>query len=148
MQEVFCVTQVVARVHERLAQRVLVAHGRDGGHLRDQAVRGDFTVLGIIDIQRVVVEGGQRANYATHDGHRVGIAAETAIQVIQLFMYHRMVGDGGFELRFLRLVRQFTVEQQIADFHEIAFLAQVFNAITAVHQDACFSVDIGDFRFA
>ncbi len=116
MQEVFCVTQVVARVHEGLAQGVLVAHGRDGGHLGDQAVRGDFTVLGIIDVQRVVVESGQGAHYTAHDGHRVGITAETVEEVANLLVHHGVVLHGADEVIALFCGGQLAVQQGVAHF--------------------------------
>ena len=41
VQEVGGIFEVVARIHEGLADRVFVGHGRDGRHFRDQAIRGD-----------------------------------------------------------------------------------------------------------
>ncbi len=47
--------RLVARVDVRLADRVLVRHGHQGGHLGDQANGRDLTVLGVIDVGAVVV---------------------------------------------------------------------------------------------
>ena len=147
VQEVLCVTQVVARVHERLAQRVLVAHGRDGGHLGDQAVRGDLTVLGIIDVQRVVVEGRQRANYATHDGHRMGIAAETVEEVANLLMHHGVILHGADELIALFCGGQFAVQQGVTHFQVVGLAGQFLDGVAAMQQLAHFTINKGDLGF-
>jgi hypothetical protein len=99
--EVGGVIQIVVRIHERHAGVVLVGHGDDGRHLGNQAVEADVAVLGIGEVHRVVVEGGQRANHTGHDGHRVGITAEAGIELGQLLMHHRVFLDGVFEIALL-----------------------------------------------
>ena len=116
MQEVFRVTQVVTRIDHRLAFGVLEAHGSDGRDLGDQANRGDFAVLVIVDVQRVVIEGGQRAHHATHDSHRVCVATEAVEEVLQLLVSHGVALHGVDELFFLLGGRQFAVQQQEAGF--------------------------------
>ena len=39
LQEVRRVVEIVARIDEGMADRILVGHGRDGRHLRDHAMR-------------------------------------------------------------------------------------------------------------
>ena len=41
----------------------------------------------------VVIEGRQRADHAAHDRHRVGVAAEAAIEGRQLLVHHGVAGD-------------------------------------------------------
>jgi hypothetical protein len=45
-QEIAGVGQLVVRIDERLADRILVRHRRDRRHLGNQAVRADLAVLG------------------------------------------------------------------------------------------------------
>ena len=58
VQEVLCITHVIARVDERLPLSVFVAHGRWRRHFRYESMGSDHSVLRIIDVRRVVVEGG------------------------------------------------------------------------------------------
>src|SRR5205085_1897166 len=66
-QEVFPVRQVVARVHHGLAHGVLVNHRCQGRHLGNQTDRGNFAMLRVIDVEGVVVEGREGADYTAHD---------------------------------------------------------------------------------
>ena len=97
---------------------------------------------------RVVVEGRQRADDAAHDGHRMRIAAETREKARHLLVDHGVARDAVVEIVLLRLRRQFAVEQQIADFQEIAVLGQLVDRIAAVQQDAFVAVDEGDLGLA
>ena len=51
VQEVFCVAQVVAWVHERLADAVLVNHCCQSWHFGDQTMRRYHARVLIMDIQ-------------------------------------------------------------------------------------------------
>ncbi len=50
VQEVFRVAQIVARIHQRLTDRVLVDHCSNGRHLRDQAHRGNLAMVRVVDV--------------------------------------------------------------------------------------------------
>ena len=93
VQEVLGIAEIVARIDERLAERIFVRHRGDRRHLRDQPVRGDQPVLRIEDVEAVVVEGRERADDAAHHRHRMGVAAEAAIDRVQLLVQHRVMGD-------------------------------------------------------
>ena len=93
VQEILGVREVVARVNERLADRILVRHRGDGGHLGDQAMRSDLALAGVVDVERIVVERAHRADHADQDRHRVRIAAKPAVEIRQLLVQHRVVGD-------------------------------------------------------
>jgi len=147
-QEVARVGQVVLRVDERLALRVLVRHRDQRRHLGDQADGRDVTMLRVRDVGRVVVEGRQRAHQARQDGHRVGVATEAAQEEVQLFVDHRVMGHLRIEIGLLFLVRQFAVQDQVADVHEVAIDGQLFDRVAAVQQLALVAVDVGDARFA
>jgi len=105
-------------------------------------------VLRVIDVQRVVIEGGQGTDHAAHDGHRVGIAAETVEEGLQLLMNHGVVLDGADELGLFFLARQFAIEQQVAGFQVVRLLGELLDGVAAVQQDALIAVDIGDLLLA
>jgi hypothetical protein len=148
VQEVGGVVEVVARIHERLADVVFVGHRRERRHLGDQSIEGDAAILGVGEISRVVIEGRQRADHADHHRHRVRVAAEALIEPHQLLMHHGVLLDRGLELALLGLVRQFAVLQQIGDFEEVAVLRQLFDRVAAVQQLTLITIDEGDLRLA
>ncbi len=147
-QEVLSVTQLVAREYERLAHRVLEGAGRDGRHLGDHAVSADLALLQVVDVGAVVVEGRQGAHGADHDRHRVGVAAEALEEAVELLMHHGVVRDGVGELFQFLGVRQFAVQQQVADFQERRLLGQLLDGVAAIQQHALVAVDVGDLAFA
>jgi hypothetical protein len=106
VEEVLGVAEVVARIHERLAERVFVGHGRDRRHLGDQPVAGDQPLLRVVDVHAVVVEGGQGADHAAHDRHRVSVAVK-----VPLLVHHRVPADGVLEIRLLPSARQLAVQE-------------------------------------
>ena len=63
-------------------------------------------------------------------------------------MHHGVARDAMIEILFLALGRQFTVEQEVADFEEIAVLGELVDGISAVQQNACVTIDVSDLRFA
>jgi len=76
------------------------------------------------------------------------IAAEALIEAAQLFMHHRVAGDGVVEIfKFIRC-RQFPAQQKMGNFHEAAVLGELFDRIAAVQQHAFAAVDEGQLGFA
>ena len=146
VHEVGAVRQVVAWVHERLADVVLVGHRDQGRQLGDQADCRDFALLGIVDVQRVVVERRQRADRTDQHRHRVRVTAEATEEEVHLLMDHRVLGHGVGEHFFLLCVWQFAVQQQVAGFQEVAVDGQLLDRVTAVQQLALVTVDVGDAR--
>ncbi len=144
LEEVAGVGEVVARISERLADRVFVRPRDDGGHLRDQAGFGDDALVGVGEIQAVVIEGRKRADDAARHRHRVRVAAEAGIEPLDLLMQHRVVGDVVVELVQLRLVRQVSEQEKVGDFEKIAVFGELVDRIAAVQQDTGVAVDIGD----
>jgi hypothetical protein len=65
----------------------------------------------------------------------VGVAAETLEEAVELGVQHGVPRDGGLELLALGRVRQFAVQQQVADFQEARLLGQLVDRIAAVQQD-------------
>ena len=146
VQEVGGVVQLVLRINERLADVVFVGHRGDGRHLGDQAHGSDHPLVLIGNVGRVVIEGRQRADHAAHHRHRMRIAAEAGEKARHLLVHHGVARDAVVEIFLLRLGRQFAVEQQVADFQEVAMLGQLLDRIAAMQQDAFVAVDEGDLR--
>ena len=63
-------------------------------------------------------------------------------------MHHRVIGDGVVEFLHLALVRQFAMQQQIADFKEVRILGELVDGVAAIKQNALVAVDEGDVAFA
>ena len=108
------------RVQKRLADAVFVGHGHECGHFGYQADGSDFAVFRVVDIGAVMVEGRQSANQSGEHGHRVCVTAKTAQKELHLLVHHGVVGHGFGEVVLAFGVRQFTVQQQMAGFQEIA----------------------------
>jgi hypothetical protein len=122
--EVAGIAELVARVHVRLAGRILVRHGHQRGHLGDQADRRDLAVLRVVDVGAVVIEGRQGAHQAGHHRHRVRVAAEAAQEELHLLVDHGVVGHARREVLASAMgVGQVAVQQQVAGFQEVAFTA-------------------------
>jgi hypothetical protein len=134
--EVRRVAEAVLRVHERLAHVVLVGHRHDGRQLRDQAESRDLAVLRVIDVERVVIEGRERAHHAHHHRHRVRVAAEALVEARELLVHHRVPRDGPHELVLLVLRRQLAVQQQVADLEEVAVGRELLDGVAAIEQHA------------
>ncbi len=76
------------------------------------------------------------------------IAAEAGEEARHLLVHHRVARHAIVEIVLLRLGRQFAVEQQVADFEEIAVLGQLVDRIAAMEQNAFVAVDEGDAGLA
>ena len=88
VEEVLGVAEFVARIHERLADRVFVGPGGDRRQLGDQPEGADAAVLRVVDVETVVVERRHRADHAAHHRHRVRIAPEAVVERAQLLVQH------------------------------------------------------------
>ncbi len=147
-QEVARIAERVRRLHERLADRIFVGPGCDGGHLGNQPVAGNLAMLRIGNIRAVVIEGRQRAHHAAHDRHRMRIATEALVELPELIVQHRVIGDCIGELVELVLFGQLAIQQEIRDLHEIRIFGQLPDRVTAMQQHALVTVDIGKRAFA
>ena len=93
-----------------------------------------------------MIEGRHGTDDTDHHGHRVRIAAETAVEVAHLLVDHRVICDRVLEILEGCRVGQLTVQQQVANFQEAAFLGKLLDGVAAMAQDADFAVDIGQGR--
>ena len=121
--------------------------GGDRRHLGDQAEGADPPMLGVRDVQAVVIEGRQRADHAAHHRHRMRVPAKAVVEGAQLLVQHGVVHHTGGKILVLRLVRQLAVQQQIGDLQEGGFLRQLLDRVAAIQQHALVAVDIGDLAF-
>ena len=126
----------------------MVGHRRQGRDLRDHPHRSDHALLRIVDVGRVVVEGGERADRSDHDRHRMRVTAEALEEPGHLLVHHRVMGHAMVEVELLRLGRELPVKQEIAGLEEVALLGELLDRVAAVFQDAGIAVDVGDLGLA
>ena len=148
VQHVAAVVEIVARIDERLAERMLVRGGGDGRDLRDDAVREDLALARVMDVHRVVIERGHRGDHRRHHRHRVRVVVEAVEEAQQRLVDHRVMTDVGGELVELLLVRQIAVQQQVRHLHERALLGELLDGVAAIQQHAGVAVDVGDAAVA
>ena len=148
MQKVGRVIQTVIRVHEGLANRELVTHCGNGGHLGDQSECRHFAMPWVRDLGGVVIERREGTDHPAHDGHGVRITSETVEEGSDLLMDHGVPSHDADELVFLLGGRQLAIEQQIAGFEIVRMLGQLLYRITPVKQHPLLAVDKGNLRFA
>jgi hypothetical protein len=144
VEKVRSVIHLVARIHERLADRVLVGHRRNRRQLRDQPLDRDEALPRIQHVDGVRIERRERPDDAEHDGHRVRVAAEAAIKTRELLVQHGVIREILPKLRQLRGRRELAEEQQVGDFDEGTIFDQLVDRITAVEQHAALAVHEGD----
>nr|CRL73585.1 hypothetical protein CPGR_01123 [Mycolicibacter nonchromogenicus] len=143
-QEVLHQGQRVVRVQERLAGRLLVGVGGDGGQLAQQPDGRQLHLVVVRRVQRVLVVGAQRVDHAGEHRQRVGVARETVEEPLQVLVQHGVPLDPAGERGQLVRGGQFAVDQQVADLDEGRLLGQLLNRVAAVAQDARVPVDVGD----
>jgi hypothetical protein len=144
VQEARAVFKVVARVPHRPADRIAIAGGRNGGYLGDQADRCQATLLRILHVEVIVVEGRERTDHAGQHRHRMRVVPEAGQEALEGLVHHGVVRDLVLERFELRRVGQFAVHQQVGHFDEVRVLGKLFDRVAAVHQHARVAIDIGD----
>ncbi len=147
-QEILGVTELVVGINEGMSRVIAECHRCDGRNFRDQTVAGDFALLRIVDVGRVVIKRRQRADHAAHHRHGMRVAAEAAEERRQLLMHHRVMGDDKVEFFHPRFAGQLAVQQQMADFHKRRMRGELVDRVAAIEQDALVAVDEGDVALA
>ena len=142
------VVEIVARIDERLAERVLVGRGGDGRQLRDDAMREDLAMARVMDVHRVVIERRHRRHHGRDHRHRVRVVVKAVEEAQQRLVDHRVMADAVGEFVQLPGARQIAVQQQVGDLHEGALLGQLLDRIAAIQQHAGVAVDVGDLAVA
>ena len=138
VQEVLRVAEVVLRVDEGLADRLLVGERGDGRQLGDETddVQVDVLFLG--------VEGGQRRDHRGQDGHRMGRRRVRLEELLHVLVDQRVPPQPGAEVLELLFVGQLAVDQQVADLDEGRLLRELLDGVAAVAEDPLLAVDEGD----
>jgi hypothetical protein len=141
LQEIRRVVEIVSRIDEGLSDRVLVGHCRDRRHLGNHAVACYLALPRIVEVSRVVIEGGQRAD---HDRHRVRVAPVTGVNSRHLLVHHRVVRFDVAEPSEFLVARKLAMEEQIAGGEEVGVLRELINGVSTVEQLTLVAVDIGN----
>ena len=148
MHEVGGVAELVARIGEGLALRVLVGHGHQCRHLGDEPDGGHVAVLFLADVERVVIERSQCTHAGHQHRHRVGVTTEAAEEADHLLVQHGVVRDDIVEVGLLLGRGQLALQQQVADIEVVAVLGQILDGIAAIQQLTLVTVNEGDGGFA
>lgn len=146
-EEVLDVAEVVARVDERVTDRLLVRVRRDRRELGEQAGRGEVPLALVERVVAVLVERGQRRDDRGQHGHRVGVTREALVEVLDVLVQQGVLRDVVLERRELVDGRQLAVDQQVGDLQEGGALGQLLDRVAAVPQDARFAVQVGNGGF-
>ena len=112
--------------------------------LGDQPDGGHVALFRVVDLLRVGIEGGERADAREQHPHRVGVVAEALEQVLEVLVDVGVVGDVEGPALELRLGRQLAPDQQVGDLEEGRVLAQRLDRVAAVFEDPGVAVDVGD----
>ena len=111
VQQVLCVIQVVARVHERLTNVQLVSRSSNCRELREYSMRKNIAMVWIRGVHLVVVVRGHRTDNRRQHGHRVGVVTKALEEVQHALVEHRMCADSPIERGKLISRRQFAMQQ-------------------------------------
>ena len=143
-EEVAGVGQVVVRIDVREPEVVPVGEGGERRHLRDQPHRRHVALDLVVDLLRVRIEGGERADRREQHPHRVGVVAEALDELLDVLVDEGVVGDLEDPLVELLLGRQLAVDQEIGDLEVRGLLAQLLDRVAAVLEHAGLAVDVAD----
>ncbi len=147
-EEVLGVGEVVVRVDVGQAPVVAVGERGERRHLGDHPDRRHVALLVVVELLRVRVEGGERADAGQQHPHRVRVVAEALEELLDVLVDEGVVGDVEDPALELRLGRQLAVDQQVGDLEEGRLLAELLDRDAAVLEDALLAVDVGDRRAA
>jgi hypothetical protein len=86
-------------------------------------------MLSLLMSKGVVIESGQRADHAAHDGHGVGVAAEAAEEEGDLLVHHGVAGDRRSNSAYWSCWA-FAVQQHVADFQVAGLGGQLGDGVT------------------
>ena len=101
-------------------------------------------MLGIVDIERVVVERRQRTHRTDQHRHWVCIATEATEEKLHLLMHHGVIRHRGDKFRLLRWIGQLAVQQQVASFQEVAIHCELLDRVAAIKKFAFITINVSD----
>ena len=74
----------------------------------------------------------------------MGVTRKPVIEGPHIFMQHRVAADGATEVLQLVCGWQFTVDQQVADFHEITIGGERFDRVAAITENSLLAIQESD----
>ncbi len=132
LQEITGIREIVTRICGGLLNRILVAHGGDGGHFRQQPGGGQRAVFRIFHIQHIMIKRRQRPHQGAHQRHRVRVATKAAAHARNLLMHQSMAGDGLAKGLITGLIRRVAVQHDVGHFEKITLAGQLIDRIAPV----------------
>jgi hypothetical protein len=147
-EEVLRIGEVVVRIDVRQPQVVPVGEGRQRRHLGDHPDRRHVALLGVVDVLRVGVEGGERPDGGEQHPHRVGVVAEALDELLDVLVHEGVVGDVVDPPFELLLGGELAEDEQVGHLEIGRLLAQLLDRNPPVLEDPRLAVDVGDRRAA
>ena len=111
-------------------------------------MRRDISLVRVVDVHRIRVERGKRADHAGEHRHRMRVAAEPAHEELHLLVHHRVMRHDADEILLLHRVGQLAVEQQVAHLEKVVCDSELLDRIAAIQELAFVAVDVRDRRVA
>jgi hypothetical protein len=143
-EQVAGVVEVVVGIHVGHPHVVAVGERRERRHLGDQPDHLDRTVVGIVDLVRVGIEGRQRADRAEQHAHRVGVVAEPLHERFDVLVHEGVDRDQVRPLLELRGGRQLAVDQQVGHLEVGRVLGELLDRVAAVLEHTDVAIEEGD----
>jgi hypothetical protein len=78
----------------------------DCRQLGDQPKSTDAAMLGVIDVETVVIESRERTDDAAQYRHRMRVTPEALEEAAELFMHHGVTNHAGMKILHLDFIRQ------------------------------------------
>ena len=89
------------------------------------------------------VEGGQRRDRTDQNTHGMGVVPETVHELLDVFVYDRVMGNVVRPFREFARGRKDSVHDQVGDFQKGTVYREVLDGIAPVTQNAFFTIDVG-----
>jgi hypothetical protein len=145
VEEVGDVVQVVVGVDLGMPDGLLVDHGADGWHLGQHPADGHQLLLPTaVGVQRLGIEGRQRADHGDQLPHRVGTRGVGREDVGHVFVDQGLMADLLIPGGQLLLGGQLAVDQQVTHLDKRGLFSQLLDAVPAIAQNPLFAIQEGD----
>jgi hypothetical protein len=141
VQEVRAVAQLVAGIHEWLADRLLVGKGGNRPQLGEQARGCDVQLLGL-GLLQLGVEARERHHHGRQHGHRMRALRITRKERPHVLVDHRVPVQQGREFLQFNPRRQPAVDQEVSNLDKRAAVSQVLDGISPVKQATDLAVHV------
>ena len=118
--------------------------GGERRHFADQADGLLAPALGVAEVARVRIKGGERGHGADQDAHGVRVVVEAVHELLDVLMGHGVAHD--FAVPAIPARRRWAarLQQKVRHFEEAAVLGELFDGVAAVAQNALVAIQVGD----